>query len=80
MNRELHATFDLEPLPRGLLQRARGRIEILLRSLRPQSVTVAGRSFAFAEGERVHTEYSYKFDVAGIEALARSAGMRIAET
>jgi uncharacterized SAM-dependent methyltransferase len=28
----------------------------------------------------VHTEYSYKFDVADIEALARSAGMRVAET
>ena len=41
---------------------------------------MAGRSFAFAEGERVHTEYSYKFDDAGIATLARSAGFTIART
>ncbi|MDP1964114.1 MAG: L-histidine N(alpha)-methyltransferase, partial [Reyranella sp.] len=57
-----------------------GRIEIYFRSLRDQSVTVAGRSFAFTEGERVHTEYSYKYDTAGIAALARSAGFTIDRT
>ena len=57
-----------------------GRIEIYFRSLRDQSVTVAGRRFDFVEGERVHTEYSYKYDVAGIDALARSGSFRIAET
>ena len=51
--------------------RVEGRIEIYFRSLRDQTVTVAGRRFAFAEGERVHTEYSYKYDDAGIAALAR---------
>ena len=40
----------------------------------------AGLRFDFNEGERVHTEYSYKYDMAGIEALARSGGFRIAET
>ena len=29
-------------------------------------MTVAGRSFTFAEGERVHTEYSTTYDDAGI--------------
>jgi dimethylhistidine N-methyltransferase len=81
MNRELQATFDLDAFAHdAFYNEAEGRIEIYFRSLRQQSVTVAGRSFAFAEGERVHTEYSYKFDIAGIDALARSAGMRIAET
>ena len=81
MNRELQATFDLDAFVHdAFYNEAEGRIEIYFRSLRQQSVTVAGRSFAFAEGERVHTEYSYKFDIAGIDALARSAGMRIAET
>jgi dimethylhistidine N-methyltransferase len=81
MNRELQATFDLDAfVHEAFYNQLEGRIEIYFRSLRPQSVTVAGRTFSFAEGERVHTEYSYKFDVAGIEALARSAGMRIAET
>ena len=81
MNRELHATFDLS----GFAHEASynpvdGRIEIYFRSLRDQSVTVAGQRFDFAAGERVHTEYSYKYDTSGIAALAKSGGFRIAET
>ena len=34
-------------------------------SLKPQAVSVADRSFAFAEGETIHTETCRKFDVAG---------------
>jgi len=80
MNRELHATFDLDAFAHeAFYNPIEGRIEIYFRSLRPQSVTVAGRIFSFAEGDRVHTEYSYKFDIPGIEALARGAGMRVAE-
>ena len=68
MNRELQATFDLDAfVHEAFYNPLEGRIEIYFRSLRPQSVTVAGRTFSFAEGERVHTEYSYKFDIAGIE-------------
>lgn len=81
MNRELHATFDLDAFAHeAFYNPGEGRIEIYFRSLRDQSVSVAGRTFTFSEGERVHTEYSYKFDVAGIDAMAKSAGMRIAET
>ena len=56
-----------------------GRIEIYFRSLADQKVRVGGRSFAFECGERVHTEYSYKYDIAGIEALARAGGFQMAE-
>ena len=81
MNRELHATFDLAGFAHeAFYNPVEGRIEIYFRSLRDQSVTVAGRRFDFAEGERIHTEYSYKYDAAGIDALARSGGFRIAET
>jgi dimethylhistidine N-methyltransferase len=81
MNRELDATFDLSAFAHDAFYNPlEGRIEIYLRSLRDQSVTVAGRSFAFAEGERVHTEYSYKYDTAGIAALALSAGFTIDKT
>lgn len=80
MNRELHATFDLAAFAHeAFYNPVEGRIEIYFRSLRDQSVLVAGRRFDFAEGERVHTEYSYKYDMAGIEALASSGGFRIAE-
>ena len=81
MNRELGANFD----PAGFeheafYNAAEGRIEIYLRSLRLQVVTVAGRRFAFSAGERIHSEYSYKYDDAGIAALARNAGFTIART
>ncbi len=81
MNRELAANFDLSAFAHeAFYNEVEGRIEIYFRSLRPQTVTVAGRTFAFDEGERIHTEYSYKYDDAGIAALARSAGFAVART
>ena len=81
MNRELGADFDLAGFAHeAFYNAAKGRIEIYVTSLRPQTVTVAGHSFTFAAGERVHTEYSYKYDDAGIAGLARSAGFAIART
>ena len=74
MNRELHATFDLSAFAHeAFYDEAEGRIEIYVRSLEPQSVTVAGQRFEFAVGERVHTEYSYKYDTADLAALPRAA-------
>lgn len=79
MNRELDANFDLSGFAHeAFYNAAEGRIEIYFRSLRPQTVTVAGKAFSFAAEERVHTEYSYKYDDVGIAALARSAGFTIA--
>jgi dimethylhistidine N-methyltransferase len=81
INRELEANFDLSAFAHeAFYNPVEGRIEIYFRSLKPQTVTVAGQSFAFGEGERVHTEYSYKFDDAAIAMLARSAGFSIART
>jgi dimethylhistidine N-methyltransferase len=80
MNRELQATFDLKIFAHDAFYNPiAGRIEIYFRSLARQSVTVAGRVFDLAEGERVHTEYSYKYDRTGIEALARSGGFQVEE-
>ena len=45
-----------------------------LESLKDQRVRVAGRTFAFAKGETIHTENSCKFTVAGFADLARKAG------
>ncbi len=81
MNRELEANFDLAAFAHEAFYNPdEGRIEIYFRSLRSQTVTVAGRRFSFAAGERVHTEYSYKYDDAGIAALAESGGFAIAKT
>jgi dimethylhistidine N-methyltransferase len=81
MNRELNATFDLSAFAHeAFYDEVEGRIEIYFRSLRQQTVTVAGQRFDFAAGERVHTEYSYKYDPADLAALAQSGGFRLAET
>jgi dimethylhistidine N-methyltransferase len=81
MNRELHTSFDLAGFAHeAFYDEAKGRIEIYVRSLRDQSVIVAGRRFDFAAGERIHTEYSYKYDTADLAALAESGGFRVAKT
>ena len=50
------------------------RIEMHLESNRDQEVRFAGRSLAFSEGERIHTENSYKYTIDGFRRLAASAG------
>ena len=81
MNRELHANFDLAGFAHeAFYDEGEGRIEIYVRSLREQSVSVAGQRFDFAKGERIHTEYSYKYDAAALRALAEAGGFRMTET
>ena len=77
MNRELDADFDLSRFEHEAFYNAQaGRVEIYIRSLMDQIVTVSGRRFMFARDERVHVEYSYKFSVAEFQALARRAGFK----
>jgi dimethylhistidine N-methyltransferase len=75
MNRELDAEFDVARFAHDAFYAEReGRIEIYIRSLAPQRVRVAGEVFEFAAGERIHTEYSYKYDLDGFQRLAGQAG------
>ena len=51
----------------------------------PQVQTIAdsglvGRAFRFARGETIHTENSYKYDLAFFAALAAGAGLAVRET
>jgi L-histidine Nalpha-methyltransferase len=74
-NRELGATFDLAAFEhRAFYNAQRNRIEMHLVSRRAQTVRVLGRFFAFAAGESIHTENSYKYSVDSFSALAREAG------
>lgn len=76
-NRELGADFDLAAFRhRALYDEAEGRMEMHLVSLRAQTVRMDGRAFDFAEGESIHTENSYKFEIDGFRALAAEAGFR----
>jgi len=77
MNRELGGDFELSAFRhRAFYNAAHHRIEMHLESLKPQTVRVAGHSFAFRRGETVHTENSYKYTVASFRGLAESAGWR----
>ncbi len=79
-NRELGADFDLSAFRHTPeYDEASGRLTIHLRSLKAQDVHVAGQSFQFAAGERLHVEDSNKYAVEDFQRLARSAGY-VAET
>lgn len=52
------------------------RVEAGLVALRHTSCRIGGASFTFAEGERLHTDTSYKMDEESFKQLASSAGWR----
>ncbi len=75
INRELDGNFAPSRFEhRAVYNEAEGRIEMHLRASKAHRVSVAGRFFAFREGETIHTENSYKYTVAGFQALARAGG------
>jgi L-histidine Nalpha-methyltransferase len=77
INRELGGTFDLARFAHeAVYNEAAGRIEIYIRSLAEQIVRVAGRTFSFAKGERIHTENSHKYSVEEFQALAGAGGWK----
>ncbi len=79
-NRELDADFDLAAFRHTPeYDQATGRLTIHLTSLKAQTVYVAGHTFEFAQGERMHVEDSNKYAVEDFQRLARSAGY-VAET
>ena len=77
MNRELGADFDLARFRHDAsYDPVEGRIEIYIRSLADQIVTVAGRAVRFAKDERIHIEDSCKYAIDEFRALAARAGYR----
>ncbi len=77
MNRELGGDFDLARFAHdAFYDRVEGRIEIYIKSLADQIVTVAGRAVRFAQGERIHIEDSCKYSIDEFRALAARAGYR----
>jgi dimethylhistidine N-methyltransferase len=75
VNRELDADFDLGSFRHHAdYNEGQGRVEMHLVSRRAQTARVSGRPFHFAEGEAIHTENSYKYDVREFVDLAGEAG------
>ena len=76
-NRELKADFDLEAFAHhAFFNEEQSRIEMHLVSRKVQQVHVGGATFAFDEGETIHTENSYKYTADGFLRLAGEAGWR----
>ena len=81
INRELDGTFDLSRFRHAARYDERlKRVEMHLVSLVEQTVFVAGEPIAFAAGETIHTESSYKYSVEAFAALAARAGWRPSRT
>ncbi|HSY51275.1 MAG TPA: L-histidine N(alpha)-methyltransferase [Thermoanaerobaculia bacterium] len=78
INRELGGTFDLSTfVHRAFYNEAEGRIEMHLVSRKAQRVLIDGYDVAFAEGESIHTENSYKYDEETLHTLAEAGGFTI---
>jgi dimethylhistidine N-methyltransferase len=78
INRELGADFDLGSFRHyAFYDGQKGRIEMQLLSLRPQTVTIGGTRITFSQDEPITTEYSYKYSVSGFREAAEDAGFTV---
>ena len=83
INRELGGNFDLRAFQhRAFYNEAVGRVEIYIESTREQTVSINQLQLEvlFGEGEQIHTENSYKYDLADITRLASQTGFTRART
>ena len=80
INRELGGNIDLARFRHhARYDESAGRVEMHLESSVAQTARVAGRPFWFAAGETIHTENSYKYDLANFAALAAGVGLAVRE-
>ena len=79
LNRELGADFDAARFRhRALWNDAASRVEMHLESAEAQVVRVAGEPVAFARGETIWTESSYKYDRPRLDRLVAEGGFELA--
>ncbi|MCJ2062010.1 L-histidine N(alpha)-methyltransferase [Methylobacterium sp. J-088] len=77
INRELGGGFDLDAFAhRAVFNPQASRIEMHLVARDAQDVAIGSDTFAFAAGETIHTESSYKYTAETFRALAERAGWR----
>jgi dimethylhistidine N-methyltransferase len=80
INRELQGSFDLESFNHlAFYNSDLGRIEMHLVSNRDQTVIIGEKTFQFQQGERIHTENSYKYHVTEFQELAAKAGFNVVD-
>jgi dimethylhistidine N-methyltransferase len=79
--RRLRRELDAEIMPEMFEHHAfyaakHGRIEMHLKARAAQQFVLGGRPIHIAEGETIHTENSYKYEVEEFAALAAAAGLK----
>ena len=80
INNELDANFNLDNFSHhSVYNEKEERIEMYLRSLKDQSVSVskANLLISFTKNELIHTENSHKFSISKINSLMNSIGFNI---
>jgi dimethylhistidine N-methyltransferase len=78
INRELDGDFNVDAFDHlALWNDTEERMEMHLVSRGEQVVKVAGHTFHFSDGERLHTENSHKFTVESFTKLAARAGWSV---
>jgi L-histidine N-alpha-methyltransferase len=83
LNRELEANFDLDTFRHvALWNRRCSRMEMHLESTITQTVFIPALDLdlAFAKGERIHTENSYKYTPGMIESILRESGFHLEQS
>jgi dimethylhistidine N-methyltransferase len=79
INHELNGNFNLNAFQhRAIYNQDLGRIEMYLVSTQVQSVTIGriGLTVRFSAEEPIHTENSYKYSLAEMNAIATAAGLQ----
>ncbi len=80
INRELGGSFDVDAFGHvAFWNKKKSRIEMHLESQYEQTVWVEdlGRGFHFDQGERIHTENSYKFNDRSMRRMLRRGGFKL---
>jgi L-histidine N-alpha-methyltransferase len=83
INRELGGDFDLRAFHHlAFYNEEVGRVEIYIESTREQTVNIRGLGLEvkFGQGEQIHTENSYKYDLSDITSMASGTGFTRAHT
>ncbi|HNP37611.1 MAG TPA: L-histidine N(alpha)-methyltransferase [Woeseiaceae bacterium] len=80
INNDFDADFDLDAFEHhAKYDPDKGRVVICLLSSRDQVVHIGGETISIASGERILTEYSHKYTLAGLAAMAEKSGFRVAK-
>lgn len=75
---ELSARIPLECYKHvAFYNESESRVELYLESTEYNTFEIDGTRVAIAAGERIHTEYSHKFDTAMVETLASATGFAL---